>query len=94
LGESLKALGKDWFSGFTLADENLAQHIEKSISKAKAFAIEKQGGFRGCSIIVPCGYGKGLGMLVFFLNGLLFSDYIEQVDKFPDYFDRRYFRLA
>jgi flavodoxin len=33
-------------------------------------------------------------VLVFFLNGLLFSDYIEQVDKFPDYFDRRYFRLA
>lgn len=62
MGESLKALGKDWFSGFTLADENLAQHIEKSISKAKAFAIEKQGGFRGCSIIVPCGYGKGLGI--------------------------------
>jgi hypothetical protein len=34
------------------------------------------------------------GLLVFFLNGHLFADYIEQVDKFPDYFDRRYFRLA
>jgi hypothetical protein len=33
-------------------------------------------------------------VLVFFLNGHLFADYIEQVDKFPDYFDRRYFRLA
>jgi transposase-like protein len=33
-------------------------------------------------------------LLVFFLNGHLFADYIEQVDKFPDYFDRRYFRLA
>jgi len=31
--------------------------------------------------------------LVFFLNGHLFADYIEQVDKFPDYFDRRYFCL-
>lgn len=62
LGESLRALNNKWFSDFTSADDNLIEHIEKSILKAKSFAIGEQGGFRGCSIIVPCSYGKGLSL--------------------------------
>jgi len=33
-------------------------------------------------------------LLVFFLNRLLFADYIEQLDKFPDYFKPGIFQLG
>jgi len=33
-------------------------------------------------------------VLVFFLNRLLFADYIEQLDKFPDYFKPGIFQLG
>jgi hypothetical protein len=62
LGESLNAIDGDWFSGFTSPRKQLSKHINKSIAQAKTFSIEKQNGYKGCTIIVPCGYGRGLGV--------------------------------
>ncbi|BCG64203.1 MAG: hypothetical protein methR_P1971 [Methyloprofundus sp.] len=62
LAESLNLLDSAWFNGFSKPSDNLSTHIEKAISKAKTFVIEKQGGRKGCTIIVPCGYGKGLAL--------------------------------
>ena len=62
LGESLNTIDRDWFSGFTAPGKQLSKHINKSIAQAKTFSIEKQNGYKGCTIIVPCGYGKGLGV--------------------------------
>lgn len=60
LGESLSSLGSDWFNGFTKPDNKLSKYIDYLISEAKFSAIEKKGGRKGCTILVPCGYGKGL----------------------------------
>gem|GEM_PF-1623968 len=62
LGENLSTLDSNWFSGFTEPDEHLSNYIDKSINKVKDFVIEKKGGGRGCTIIVPCGFGKGLAL--------------------------------
>jgi hypothetical protein len=62
LGESLNAIDGDWFDGFTSPRKKLSKYIKKSIAQAKTFSIEKQNGYKGCTIIVPCGYGRGLGV--------------------------------
>ena len=62
LSESFSLLDSDWFNGFTQPDDYLSKYIEKSILKAKNWAIEKSGGRKGCTVIVPCGYGRGLGL--------------------------------
>ena len=62
LAESLSSLGIDWFNGFTNPEEYLSKYINDLASKAKNYVIDKQGGHKGCTILVPCGYGKGLGL--------------------------------
>jgi hypothetical protein len=62
LVENLSAIDNNWFYGLSKPKKDLEQHIEKSIANAKYYAIEKQSGRKGCTILVPCGYGKGFAM--------------------------------
>lgn len=62
LAESLNSLGDDWFNGFSMADLSLSKYIEESIFNAKSYVLEKQGGHRGCTILVPCSYGRALAI--------------------------------
>jgi hypothetical protein len=62
LAESLNSLGDDWFNGFSMADISLSKYIEESVSNAKSYVLEKRGGRKGFTILVPCSYGTGLGI--------------------------------
>jgi hypothetical protein len=66
------------------------QHISGNV---RGLGRTYKNGFPVLEIHVPISRANGL-LSVFFLNRLLFPDYTGQVDKFPDYFGRRYFRLA
>ena len=62
VGETLKNLDGNWFNAMPTSPDNISDFIDASIRKAKQYALGKLGGKKGCSIIVICGHGKGIGL--------------------------------
>ena len=60
--DSLEKIEEDWFAGFVISDNEVSVHIGTSIEKAKKLCIEQNEYAKGCSIVVPCGYGRGLAI--------------------------------
>ena len=60
--DSLEKITENWFEGFVIADKKVSSYIDKSIENAKKSCIEQNEYAKGCSIVVPCAYGRGLAI--------------------------------
>ncbi|UUO22372.1 hypothetical protein FGD67_03495 [Colwellia sp. M166] len=60
LMDKLDGFDEEWFSGCTSDDEQLYDYIDNRISQTKEGIIRKDKKAKGCSIVVPCSFGRGV----------------------------------
>lgn len=60
--DSLIDFDKEWFQGFLSTDDKLAKFINLELESFNNYLSEKGGGSKGCTIIVPCGFGRGFSI--------------------------------
>ena len=60
--DALQDIENDWFSGFVKTDNKFTEHIDIRVNATKKSIIEENENARGCSILVPCSLGRGLGL--------------------------------
>jgi hypothetical protein len=60
--DSLIDFDKDWFQGFLSSDDDLARFINLEINNLNSHLSEKGTDSKSCTIIVPCGFGRGFSI--------------------------------
>lgn len=60
--DSLIDFDKEWFQGFLNTDDNLARFINLELENFNNYLSEKGGSNKACTIIVPCGFGRGFSI--------------------------------
>lgn len=59
--DTLENIGDDWFAGGVIdKDHKIANFIDSRIENTKHDILNKDSKNKGCSLIVPCGVGRGL----------------------------------
>lgn len=60
LMDKLDGFDDDWLSGYISDNEQLYDYINNRISHTKSGIIRKDKKAKGCSIVVPCSFGRGV----------------------------------
>ncbi|MFC0116455.1 hypothetical protein ACFFK7_00770 [Pseudoalteromonas xiamenensis] len=60
--DSLVDFDKDWFHGFLSPDDKLAEFIQFEIDGFKRHVTDNGRDIKICTIVVPCGFGRGLSI--------------------------------
>jgi hypothetical protein len=62
LMDCLHNIRDEWFSGFIKNSEDVSNYLDAAVNKAKSHIIDQNDEARGCSIIVLCGFGRGIAI--------------------------------
>lgn len=67
--DTLEHIENDWFAGF-ISDEKytVSDFIDSRVEKAKLDILNKDSNNKGCSLIIPCGMGRGFALLSKFIT--------------------------
>ncbi|MCG7539036.1 hypothetical protein [Pseudoalteromonas sp. OF7H-1] len=60
--DALIDFDKGWFQGFIGSDDNLTEFISSEIKNFNKYLKEKGNENKSCTIIVPCGFGRGFSV--------------------------------
>lgn len=66
--DCLHNIRDEWFSGFIKDSKNISSYIDDAVNKAKSELLDKNNEARGCSIVVPCGFGRGFAFGSKYIN--------------------------
>ena len=60
--DTLFDIDKDWFAGYAIASEEEVKYVDKLILNTTRRLIKEDKNIKGCSFIIPCGFGRAIGL--------------------------------